>query len=94
MPTKRRLRPKRNHWLTALMVVEFDVDSAHKPLVCLPADAVSDLSSRCQALRSSALAGGGTVAVPDRLELAALASVFPRPPRPLAHTLTTHCAAF
>lgn len=38
---KRRARAKRNCWLTALLVVEFDVDTGHKPLFCLPAGSVS-----------------------------------------------------
>lgn len=37
---KRRARVKRNCWLTALLVVEFDVDTGHKPLFCLPAGSV------------------------------------------------------
>ncbi|KAA0167270.1 hypothetical protein FNF27_07353 [Cafeteria roenbergensis] len=38
---KRRARVKRNCWLTALLVVEFDVDTGHKPLFCLPAGSLT-----------------------------------------------------
>ncbi|KAA0147867.1 hypothetical protein FNF29_07080 [Cafeteria roenbergensis] len=37
----RRARVKRNCWLTALLVVEFDVDTGHKPLFCLPAGSLT-----------------------------------------------------
>jgi hypothetical protein len=36
----RRKRKQSNRWLTALMVVDFDVDTGHKPVFCIPTGAV------------------------------------------------------